>query len=87
MRDHPGAAVAHALLSHGVGALTVCDIDRPKADRLAAVLGERFGRTVAAVAGSSSRWPPDARCSSDGEHPGSPTIAAAASALGTKRAA
>lgn len=46
-----GAAVAHALLSHGVGALTVCDIDRPKADRLAAVLAQRFGRMVKAVAG------------------------------------
>ena len=48
-----GAAVGHALLSHGVGALTLCDIDKPKAERLAGALGERFGRAVAAVAAVS----------------------------------
>lgn len=45
-----GAAVAHALLTHDIGGLTICDIDRPRADNLASKLTERFGRPVAAVA-------------------------------------
>ena len=44
-----GAAVGHALLSRGVAALVLCDIDRGKAERLAATLSERFGRQVRAL--------------------------------------
>jgi shikimate dehydrogenase len=44
-----GAAVAHALLTHDVAALTVCDIDGAKARSLAGKLTERFGRPVAAA--------------------------------------
>jgi shikimate dehydrogenase len=38
-----GAAVAHALLSEGVGVLTVSDTDGAKAEALAADLAGRFG--------------------------------------------
>jgi shikimate dehydrogenase len=38
-----GAAVAHALLTLGVGRLTVLDVDRNRARTLAAALAERFG--------------------------------------------
>lgn len=38
-----GSAVAHALLTLGVGRLTVVDIDRERATRLTAVLGAEFG--------------------------------------------
>jgi shikimate dehydrogenase len=38
-----GAAVAHALLTLGVGRLTVLDVDRDRARTLAAALSERFG--------------------------------------------
>lgn len=37
-----GAAVAHALLTLGVGRLTVLDVDRERARSLAAALSERF---------------------------------------------
>jgi shikimate dehydrogenase len=37
-----GAAVAHALLTLGVGRLTVLDVDRERARSLAAALGQRF---------------------------------------------
>lgn len=45
-----GAAVAHALLSNHVDTLTICDIDRPKAEALATRLTARFGRPVVATA-------------------------------------
>jgi shikimate dehydrogenase len=38
-----GAAVAHALLTLGVGRLTVLDVDRERARSLAAALTQRFG--------------------------------------------
>lgn len=44
-----GAAVAHALLSLGVGQLTICETEPVRAERLAARLVERFGVPVAAV--------------------------------------
>jgi shikimate dehydrogenase len=45
-----GAAVAHALLTLGVGALSILDTEGARADRLAAGLRERFGegRAIAA---------------------------------------
>jgi shikimate dehydrogenase len=45
-----GAAVAHALLTLGVGALTIFDTDMRRAEHLAAALCARFGATRA-VAG------------------------------------
>jgi shikimate dehydrogenase len=38
-----GAAVAHAVLALGAQRLTVLDLDRDRAERLAAALGERWG--------------------------------------------
>jgi shikimate dehydrogenase len=46
-----GAAVAHALLTLGVGRLTIIDTDAARADELAAALGDRFG-AGRAVAGA-----------------------------------
>jgi shikimate dehydrogenase len=45
-----GAAVAHALLTLGVGALAVVDTDRSRAEQLAADLCGRFGEGRAAAA-------------------------------------
>ena len=44
-----GAAVAHALLACGVGALTICDTNAARGQALAQRLGQRFGRQVRAV--------------------------------------
>ncbi|WP_219412972.1 shikimate dehydrogenase [Pseudonocardia nigra] len=49
-----GAAAAHALLTVGVGRLTVLDVDAARADRLAGNLAARFG-TGRAVAGDAGR--------------------------------
>jgi len=45
-----GAAVAHALLELGLGALDIVDSDDGKAEKLADRLSRRFGRAVVAVA-------------------------------------
>ena len=45
-----GAAVAHALLTLGVGTLMITDTDRSRAEQLASELCERFGGERAAVA-------------------------------------
>lgn len=45
-----GAAVAHACLKLGAGRLWLSDLDRPRAEVLAAALNARAGRSFAAVA-------------------------------------
>ncbi len=45
-----GAAVAHAALSRGVGALTLVDLDAGRAQALAARLRQRFGDRIAVAA-------------------------------------
>jgi shikimate dehydrogenase len=47
-----GMAVGHALLKLGAEELSVFDIDRSRAENLAATLGARFGRRVEAIAAS-----------------------------------
>ena len=44
-----GAAVAHALLSEGVGHLVIADTDAPRAETLAGALNQRFGAGRAAA--------------------------------------
>ncbi|MFG1647742.1 shikimate dehydrogenase [Amycolatopsis sp. NPDC049252] len=46
-----GAAVAHALLSSGIGRLTVHDVDGERAAKLAGALRERFGAGRAVAGG------------------------------------
>jgi shikimate dehydrogenase len=48
-----GAAVAHAALTVGVERLTVIDVERPRADRLARELCGRFGAERAASSDDS----------------------------------
>jgi shikimate dehydrogenase len=46
-----GAAVGHAMLSHGAGHVAVLDVDRERADELAAGLARHFGAGAAGAAG------------------------------------
>jgi len=46
-----GAAVAHALLSSGIGRLTVHDVDRERATKLVRALQDRFGDNRAQAGG------------------------------------
>lgn len=59
-----GAAVAHALLTLGVRHLTLVDLDRAKATRLAAALGPEFG--VARIAVGTPDDLPAALAKADG---------------------
>ena len=77
-----GAAVAHALLTLGAGALAIFDVDRARAARLARDLCARFGAERAAVIGDTA----PAIAAADGVvnttpigmvgHPGMPVAAA-----------
>jgi shikimate dehydrogenase len=55
-----GAAVAHALLTEGVGEVTIIDSAQERAERLAAGLKDRFGATRAAVSTNVKRAMADA---------------------------
>jgi shikimate dehydrogenase len=49
-----GSAVAHALLTMGVGTLTLVDVNAEKAEQVAEALGKEFGPERVAVGGAES---------------------------------
>ena len=70
-----GSAVAHALLTLGVGLLTVVDVDAARAEALAGSLGDRFGTDR--VVGTALRKLPSAVAAADGLVHATPTGMAA----------